>query len=84
MAAKSDHALVSVPTDGLKLLLRQVHRGELPCPLDVPGIACQGLQSHSEALMSVLRGLGRDGVWAVLVAVLAERKAAADAQDLGS
>ena len=65
--------LADVPTDGLKTLLRQLHRDELDFPLGPAGVACLGLQHHSEDILGHLRGLDKEAVRAVLVAVLAER-----------
>ena len=65
--------LKTVPTDGLKLMLRQLHRGELTCPLTVTGVVCLGLQDHLAAILNVMRDLDHAAIRAVLVAVLAER-----------
>lgn len=65
--------LVAVPTPDLEKLLRFVHRGDLDCPLTVPGLARVGLQ-HVADRLEHLRGLPSDGVRAVVVAVLAERR----------
>ena len=66
--------LTPVATDALKHLLALVHRDELNVPLDVSEFTRIGLQDAAEDL-SLLRGLDKAGVRAVLVAVLAERKA---------
>lgn len=55
------------------MLLRLLHRDELSFPLTPLELARIGLQEPSERILGTLRGLGRDGVRAVLVAVLAER-----------
>lgn len=64
--------LTTVTDAQLRALLKAVHRGELPCPIDRVGLATVGLLHLGDEL-DVLRGLGPDGVRAVLVAVLAER-----------
>ena len=69
--------LASVATERLERMFRHLHRQELACPLTPVGLVCIGLQDNLEAVMSVLRGLDRSGVRAVLVAVLAERRAEA-------
>lgn len=79
MAAPFGRALVDVPTDDLKVLLRALVRGELACPLTAWEIARFGLQQRQEAIFDTLRGLEAAGVRAVLVAVLAERQAAVEA-----
>lgn len=66
--------LADVPTEDLRALLRHVHSGEARCPLDAAEVARLGLQHRHEELMH-LRGLDTPAVRAVLVAVLAERKA---------
>lgn len=68
-------ALTGVPTPELEQMLALVHRGQLDLPLTPVGVACVGLQHRSEELMQTLRGLDEPGVRAVLVAVLAERRA---------
>ena len=65
--------LNAITTDDLKLLLRLVHRGELPCPIDARGLGMAGLLRLLDDL-GHLRGLERAAVVAVLVAVLAERR----------
>lgn len=66
--------LVSVSDDDLKELLRFIHRGELPCPIQPIGLAQVGLLRLADEL-GVLQGVERRGVVAVLVAVLSERRA---------
>lgn len=66
--------LTEVATKDCENLLRAVHRGDLPCPLDHPGLARNGLQ-HTADLLDHLRGLDARAVTAVLVAVIAERRA---------
>lgn len=68
-------ALTDIPTPDLEKLLRCVHRGDLPCPFDTPGLARVGLQ-HVADLLGHLRGLDQRAVTAVVVAVVAERRAA--------
>ncbi len=72
----SGTGLSSVPTEDLRRLLRGVFRGDLPCPLDARDLARHGLQERQELLLGALRGLDLRAVQAVLVCVLAERKAA--------
>ncbi|MGB1276193.1 MAG: hypothetical protein ACPG77_10625 [Nannocystaceae bacterium] len=73
MRTGPDVGLRQVPTDELKTVLRQLHRGELECPVTPLGFAALGLQHQSERFMGALRGLSDDGVRAVLVSTLAER-----------
>ena len=63
-----------VDTDALATALRSLHRGELECPLTIPGLTRVGLQYVAPDLLHALRGLDEDAVRAVLVAVLAERR----------
>ena len=67
--------LVTVGTEQLRTLLRAVHRKETMVPVTPGSLAALGLQDWSEALLGSLRGLDESGVRAVLVCVLAERKA---------
>lgn len=67
-------ALTSVPTEGLKTMLRELHHGRLTCPLTPAGVVCLGLQDHLPAIMSVMRSLDAAALRSVLVAVLAERE----------
>lgn len=76
-ASSVDLGLVSVSTERLEILLKGVHRETMPCPLTPAGLAAHGLQDDTSALLGHLRGLDRAGVHAVVVAVLAERMAAA-------
>ncbi len=64
--------LKDVKSSDLKLILRAVHRGELPCPIDRIGLATTGLLRLGDDL-ETLRGLDLAGVKAVIIAVLAER-----------
>jgi len=66
------HGLKAVKSSDLKLLLKAVHRGELPCPITRIGLATTGLLRLGDDL-DALRGLDEAGVRAVIVAVLAER-----------
>ena len=68
------NGLVAVSEAHLTHLLRVVHRGELPCPISRQGLAGVGLLHVGDDL-GHLRGLDQDAVRAVLVAVLAERRA---------
>lgn len=65
--------LTAVPTPQLQLLLKAVHKEELPCPIDRVGLATVGLMHLGDDL-EILQGLDIRGVRAVLVSVLAERK----------
>jgi hypothetical protein len=78
MSTALGRGLVDVPTEQLTALFRAQVRGELNCPLTAWEIARHGLQSWQAELLDGLRGLPAEGVRAVLVAVLAERKAAAE------
>jgi len=69
--------LTEVRTEDLCKMLRVLHRGELRTPLSLPELTRCGLQHCGGSLMGTLRGVGDAGVRAVLVAVLAERQAAA-------
>ena len=66
--------LTAVDTGDLKLLLRGLYRGTLECPLGIVGLATHGLQDAANALLGHLRGLPREAVVAVVVAVIAERQ----------
>ncbi len=68
------NGLVAVPEHDLMTLLRHVHHGDLDCPVDLPGLARVGLQ-HAADDLQILRGLDAKGVHAVVVSVLAERRA---------
>ncbi len=68
--------LVDVPTPQLENLLRRVIRGDLSYPLTRPGLMALGYNEVA-ASFQALRELDARGVRAVLVAVLAERKARA-------
>lgn len=67
-------ALTAVRTEDLVALLRGVHRGELACPITPKGLATVG-ELHLLDAVSFLQGLDKEATRAVLVAVIAERKA---------
>ena len=69
-------ALTYAKTPALEALLKALHRGEADCPLTVQELTRVGLQYAAEDLLPHLRGLDLAGTRAVVVAVLAERKAA--------
>lgn len=66
--------LVDVPTDELANLFRRLVRGELSFPLTRHALMALGY-NETAAAGRVLIGLDERGARAVLVAVLAERKA---------
>lgn len=66
--------LVDVPTPQLETLLRRILKTELEYPLTKPTLMALGYNEVAAAAQA-LRGLDQRGVRAVLVAVLAERKA---------
>lgn len=70
------HGLVAVATSDLEKLLRALVRGHLACPLTVHGLACVGLQ-HAADRLDAVKNLPEPAVRAVIVAVVAERRAAA-------
>ena len=67
-------ALTKVPTEDLEALLRAVHRGRVEFPLRRQGLLLLGMNRLADHA-SVLQGLDERGLRAVLVAVLAERRA---------
>lgn len=69
--------LVPVQDEALRTLMRGLYRGEITTPLDLPSLTRIGLQYCSSELLHHLRGLDDHAIRAVLVAVLAERKAVA-------
>ena len=71
-------ALVPVEDKALKVLLRSLYRGDLTAPLDLPSLTRVGLQYCSSELLHHLRGLDQNAIQAVVVAVLAERRAASE------
>ncbi|MEZ4316084.1 MAG: hypothetical protein R3F61_01205 [Myxococcota bacterium] len=68
------NGLKTVGTEDLKQILRLVHRGELECPITEIGLATTQLLRLLDEL-GALRGLDKRGVSAVLVCVIAERRA---------
>lgn len=69
------HGLTGISTDDLRLLLRQVHRGVLPCPFDKRVLMTMGL-THVADEADLLVGQDERAVRALLVEVLAERRSA--------
>ena len=70
--------LTRVRTEHLVEVLRAIHRGSLICPVDRPRLATAGFLGIAEGL-DHLRGLDSRAATAVIVAVLAERRAAGTA-----
>jgi hypothetical protein len=68
--------LTEVSTADLRKALRSLHHGDLELPVTIAGLARVGLQHCSQPLLSHLRELNQEGVRAVLVGVLAERRQA--------
>ena len=68
--------LSRAPTEALLGLLRAVHRGQMTFPVTRSTLIAMGY-GDVEATLSTLVGLDERGLRAVLVAVIAERKAAA-------
>lgn len=69
------HGLVAVATADLEKLLRALVRGQLACPVTIHGLTCVGLQ-HAADRLDAIKGLPETAVRAVVVAVIAERRAA--------
>jgi hypothetical protein len=67
-------ALSDVPTRDLELLLLRVYRGEVRCPLSHQSLVLGGLP-HLVDRVGFLHGHDARTVQAVLVAVIAERRA---------
>lgn len=67
-------ALSEVPTRDLELLLARVHRGEVSCPLSHQSLVLGGLP-HLVDRVTYLHGRDAATVKAVLIAVIAERRA---------
>ncbi len=65
--------LTILPDEALERLLREVHRGGLPCPFGRAQLLARGLNREAEAA-DLLFGLEARAVRAVLTAVLAERR----------
>ncbi|NOY24436.1 MAG: hypothetical protein GXP62_01050 [Oligoflexia bacterium] len=59
----------------LKKALKVVHSGQLSAPLSLPELTRCGLQHCANDLMAELREVDTAGLRAVLVCVLAERRA---------
>jgi len=74
---KPQLGLTGLADTDLERLLRALHRGELPCPITPQSLAIGGL-TYLQDRVEFLKGLDAAAVRAVLVAVLAERKAMAD------
>ncbi len=74
-------ALTRVSTEDLRRALRHLVRGDLRAPLGIHDLTRCGLQPVAADLLDALRGLDEAGVRAVLVAVLAERRAAEERAD---
>lgn len=66
--------LKAIDTPSLETLLRSLHRKFITAPLTPAGLASIGLQDQSNILLAHMRNLDDQGVHAVLVAVLAERR----------
>lgn len=69
-------ALTRVPTATLEALLRCIHRNRLPMPLRRSTLIAGGF-GHVEGELGSLQGLDARAAQAVLVAAIAERRAAA-------
>ncbi len=67
--------LTQAPTDALITLLRAIYKKELTPPLSLPDLTRHGLQYCAADLQGALRGLDAQAVTAVLVCVIAERRA---------
>ena len=67
--------LTGVGTRDLEKALAALHRGGVRFPLDIGELARHGLQQRAGDLLGALRGLDERGARAVLVCVLAERRA---------
>jgi len=76
MSSGFARGLADVPTEQLKGMFRSLVKGDLNCPLTAWEIARHGYQSWQAEILEALRGLPTEGVRAVLVAVLAERRSA--------
>jgi hypothetical protein len=68
--------LRDVSTEALIVLLRAVYRRDVEPPLTVESLTRVGLQYAAEDLLGALRGLDARAVTAVIVCVIAERRAA--------
>lgn len=67
--------LVAIPTRDLKAMLARLHHGALACPITHQQLVVAGLP-HLVDRVGFLSGLDESAVRAVLVAVIAERRAA--------
>lgn len=67
--------LTQAPTHALITLLRAIYKNELSLPLSLPDLTRHGLQFCAAELQGALRGLDAPAVTAVLVCVIAERRA---------
>ena len=75
--------LTPVASEALVHLLRLTYQGELTYPLTMPELSRVGLQATAGDLLAQLRGLDAASVKAVVVCVLAERKAREDGRTVG-
>ena len=66
--------LTPLSTEVLEQLLRHLYRKEISCPLNSEGLARIGLQYCQEPILTALRTLDAQGLTAVLVCVIAERR----------
>ena len=71
---KGGHGLTKVPTGELETLLRWLHRGEVKAPITRSFCLSSALPYLGEA-GDLIFGLDEPAVRAVLVAVIAERRA---------
>lgn len=67
-------ALTKLSTKDLERLLRRVHDGSLPCPITAASLHLAGMDYLLDRV-GFLQGLDARAVRAVLVAVIAERRA---------
>lgn len=74
MMGSARGGLTGLSTIDLQRLLRALHRRELSCPVGHASLHVAGL-SYLVDRLDALRGLDERAVRAVLVAVLAERRA---------
>lgn len=65
--------LTQVQTKDLKKALAALYQGHLTCPLKIEDLTRVGLQHCASELLAMMRRLDKNGVQAVLVAVIAER-----------
>lgn len=76
--------LTELSDSDLKRALKVVHSGDLVAPLSLPELTRCGLQYCASELMEALRGVDTAGVRAVLVCVLAERRAQQEREEARS